>query len=36
MAMEALMGVASDFDLIVLDTPPASSAIAFLDAPTRS
>jgi len=35
MAMEALMGVASDFDLIVLDTPPASSAIAFLDAPKR-
>jgi anion-transporting ArsA/GET3 family ATPase len=35
MAMEALLGVAADFDLIVLDTPPASSAIAFLDAPTR-
>ena len=35
MAMEALMGVADEFDLIVLDTPPASSAIAFLDAPTR-
>ena len=35
MAMEALMGVAADFDLIVLDTPPASSAIAFLDAPKR-
>lgn len=35
MAMEALMGVASDFDLIVLDTPPASSALAFLDAPKR-
>jgi anion-transporting ArsA/GET3 family ATPase len=35
MAMEALMGVASDFDLIVLDTPPASSAVAFLDAPRR-
>ena len=35
MAMEALMSVASDFDLIVLDTPPASSAIAFLDAPKR-
>jgi anion-transporting ArsA/GET3 family ATPase len=35
MAMEALMGVATDFDLIVLDTPPASSALAFLDAPRR-
>lgn len=35
MAMEALMGVAGDFDLIVLDTPPASSALAFLDAPKR-
>lgn len=35
MAMEALMGVAGDFDLIVLDTPPASSALAFLDAPRR-
>lgn len=35
MAMEALMGVAADFDLIVLDTPPASSAVAFLDAPKR-
>lgn len=35
MAMEALMGVADDFDLIVLDTPPASSALAFLDAPKR-
>lgn len=35
MAMEALMGVAEDFDLLVLDTPPASSAIAFLDAPKR-
>ena len=35
MAMEALMGVAMDFDLIVLDTPPASSALAFLDAPRR-
>lgn len=35
MAMEALMGVAADFDLIVLDTPPASSALAFLDAPRR-
>jgi len=33
--MEALMGVADDFDLIVLDTPPASSALAFLDAPKR-
>lgn len=29
------MGVAGDFDLIVLDTPPASSAIAFLNAPKR-
>jgi anion-transporting ArsA/GET3 family ATPase len=35
MAMEALMGVAGDFDLIVLDTPPASSGLAFLDAPRR-
>lgn len=35
MAMEALMGVLDDFDLIVLDTPPASSALAFLDAPRR-
>jgi anion-transporting ArsA/GET3 family ATPase len=35
MAMEALMAIASDFDLIVLDTPPASSALAFLDAPRR-
>lgn len=35
MAMEALMGVADDFDLVVLDTPPASSALAFLDAPKR-
>ncbi|MBX7184927.1 MAG: AAA family ATPase [Vicinamibacteria bacterium] len=35
MAMEALMGVSGDFDLIVLDTPPASSALAFLDAPKR-
>lgn len=35
MAMEALMGVADDFELIVLDTPPASSALAFLDAPKR-
>lgn len=35
MAMEALMGVAPDFDLVVLDTPPASSALAFLDAPRR-
>lgn len=35
MAMEALMGVSDDFDLIVLDTPPASSALAFLDAPKR-
>jgi len=35
MAMEALMEVAGDFDLIVLDTPPASSALAFLDAPKR-
>ncbi len=35
MAMEALLGVAGDFDLIVLDTPPASSALAFLDAPKR-
>lgn len=35
MAMEALMGVAGDFDLVVLDTPPASSALAFLDAPHR-
>lgn len=35
MAMEALLGVADDFDLIVLDTPPASSALAFLDAPRR-
>ena len=35
MAMEGLMSVACDFDLIVLDTPPASSALAFLDAPKR-
>jgi anion-transporting ArsA/GET3 family ATPase len=35
MAMEALMGVRDDFDLIVLDTPPAASALAFLDAPKR-
>ncbi len=35
MAMEALLGVAGDFDLIVLDTPPALSALAFLDAPKR-
>jgi anion-transporting ArsA/GET3 family ATPase len=35
MAMEALMEVKDDFDLIVLDTPPASSALAFLDAPKR-
>ncbi|MBK5255364.1 MAG: ArsA family ATPase [Vicinamibacteria bacterium] len=35
MAMEALMEVADDFDLIVLDTPPAASALAFLDAPKR-
>jgi anion-transporting ArsA/GET3 family ATPase len=35
MAMEALLGVADDFDLVVLDTPPASSALAFLDAPRR-
>lgn len=35
MAMEALMGVLDEFDLVVLDTPPASSAIAFLDAPKR-
>ncbi len=35
MAMEALMSVTDDFDLIVLDTPPASSALAFLDAPKR-
>jgi anion-transporting ArsA/GET3 family ATPase len=35
MAMEALMDVSKDFDLIVLDTPPASSALAFLDAPKR-
>ncbi len=35
MAMEALLGVAGDFDLLVLDTPPASSALAFLDAPKR-
>ena len=35
MAMEALMGVADEFDLVVLDTPPASSALAFLDAPKR-
>lgn len=35
MAMEALMGVSGDFDLILLDTPPAASAIAFLDAPKR-
>lgn len=35
MAMEALLSVADDFDLVVLDTPPASSALAFLDAPKR-
>lgn len=35
MAMEALLGVAGDFELIVLDTPPASSALAFIDAPKR-
>ncbi|MEO8359469.1 MAG: ArsA-related P-loop ATPase [Vicinamibacteria bacterium] len=35
MAMEALLGVADDFDLIVLDTPPSSSALAFVDAPER-
>jgi anion-transporting ArsA/GET3 family ATPase len=35
MAMEALMEVKEDFDFIVLDTPPASSALAFLDAPRR-
>jgi anion-transporting ArsA/GET3 family ATPase len=35
MAMEALLDVAQDFDLVVLDTPPASSALAFLDAPKR-
>jgi anion-transporting ArsA/GET3 family ATPase len=35
MAMEALMDLAQGFDLIVLDTPPASSALSFLDAPRR-
>jgi len=35
MAIEALLGVSSDFDFVVLDTPPASSALAFLDAPRR-
>jgi len=35
MAMEALMAVIADYDLVVLDTPPASSALAFLDAPKR-
>ena len=35
MAMEALMSLFDDFDLVVLDTPPAASAVAFLDAPKR-
>ena len=35
MAMEALISVAEDFDRIVLDTPPSSSALAFIDAPGR-
>ena len=37
MAMEKLVAVNSDpsFDLIVLDTPPTSNALDFLDAPER-
>jgi len=37
MAMEKVLGVLNDphFDLIVLDTPPTSEALDFLDAPER-
>ena len=37
MAMEKLMSVKADadFDLIILDTPPTSNALDFLDAPER-
>lgn len=37
MAMEKLLAVRrdTDFDLIVLDTPPTSNALDFLDAPER-
>ncbi|HMR75977.1 MAG TPA: ArsA-related P-loop ATPase [Polyangiaceae bacterium] len=37
MAMEKLLSVKADaeFDLIVLDTPPTSNALDFLDAPER-
>jgi anion-transporting ArsA/GET3 family ATPase len=37
MAMEKLVAVQSDprFDLIVLDTPPTTNALDFLDAPSR-
>ncbi len=37
MAMEKLLAVKedADFDLIVLDTPPTSNALDFLDAPER-
>lgn len=37
MAMEKLLSVEQDprFDLIVLDTPPTSNALDFLDAPAR-
>ena len=37
MAMEKVLSVSSDprFDLVVLDTPPTSDALDFLDAPER-
>jgi anion-transporting ArsA/GET3 family ATPase len=37
MAMEKVyeMGQSSDYDLLIVDTPPAQHALEFLDAPTR-
>lgn len=37
MAMEKLLGVLAEgaYDLVVLDTPPTSNALDFLDAPSR-
>lgn len=35
MAMESLLTLGDAYDLVVLDTPPSGSALAFLDAPRR-